>query len=318
VVLDKTGTVTEGKPTVTDIVPFHGANTDDTQLLSIAATIEALSEHPLARAIVAAAEAKGAPKLVASSFDALAGHGVRGVINNQTVLIGNRKLMEEHGVYLGHLSIEAERLAADGKTPLFMAMNESGAAVFAVADPIKADSAAAIRRFHELGLKVVMITGDHPAAAHAVARQAGIDEVIAEVLPEHKAEKVTQYQQRGEIVAMVGDGINDAPALAQADVGIAMGTGTDVAIEASDVTLMRGDPRRVAHTIGLARRTMRLMRQNLFWALIYNVLGIPIAAGVLYPAFGILLSPILASAAMAFSSVSVVTNSLRLARVRLT
>jgi Cu+-exporting ATPase len=266
----------------------------------------------LARAIVAAAEAKGAPKLVASSFDALAGHGVRGVINNQTVLIGNRKLMEEHGVYLGHLSIEAERLAADGKTPLFMAMNESGAAVFAVADPIKADSAAAIRRFHELGLKVVMITGDHPAAAHAVARQAGIDEVIAEVLPEHKAEKVTQYQQRGEIVAMVGDGINDAPALARADIGFAIGTGTDVAIESADVTLMRGSLHGVADAIAISKATVRNIKQNLFGAFIYNSAGIPVAAGILYPVMGVLLNPMIAGAAMAMSSFTVVSNANRL------
>jgi len=312
VLLDKTGTVTEGRPALTDIVPFNGAKADATKLLAIASAIEAGSEHPLARAIVAAAEERGVPKLAISSFEALAGHGVRGVINSQQVLIGNRKLMEEHGVYLGHLSEEAEHLAADGKTPLFMAMNEAGAAVFAVADPIKSDSAQAIRRFHELGLKVVMITGDHPAAAHAVARQAGIDEVIAEVLPEHKAEKVAEYQQRGGIVAMVGDGINDAPALARADVGFAIGTGTDVAIESADVTLMRGSLHGVADAIAVSKATVRNIKQNLFGAFIYNSAGIPVAAGILYPVMGLLLNPMIAGAAMALSSFTVVSNANRL------
>jgi len=311
VVLDKTGTVTEGRPALTDIVPFPGAYIGTNQLLAIAAAVEAGSEHPLARAIVAAAEAEVVPKLTVTSFEALSGHGVRGVINNQKVLIGNRKLMEESGVYLGHLPEEAERLAADGKTPLFMAMNEAGAAVLAVADPIKADSAAAIKRFHALGLKVVMITGDHPAAAHAVARQVGIDEVIAEVLPEHKADKVAEYQQRGEIVAMVGDGINDAPALARADVGFAIGTGTDVAIESADVTLMRGSLHGVADAIAVSKATVRNIKWNLFGAFIYNSAGIPIAAGILYP-LGILLNPMIAGAAMAFSSFTVVTNANRL------
>ncbi|HEY0720322.1 MAG TPA: heavy metal translocating P-type ATPase [Gammaproteobacteria bacterium] len=312
VVLDKTGTVTAGKPTVTDIVPFPNALVGTNQLLSVAAAIEAGSEHPLARALVAAAEAEGVQKLVASSFESLAGHGVRGVINGQKVLIGNRKLMDEHGVYLGPLSEEAERLASDGKTPLFMAMNEAGAAVFAVADPIKNDSAAAIRRFHALGLKVVMITGDHHAAANAVARQAGIDEVIAEVLPEHKAEKVAEYQRRGAIVAMVGDGINDAPALARADVGFAIGTGTDVAIESADITLMRGSLHGVADAIAISKATVRNIKQNLFGAFIYNSAGIPVAAGILYPVMGVLLNPMIAGAAMAMSSLTVVSNANRL------
>ncbi len=312
VVLDKTGTVTEGKPALTDIVPFHGSYAGTNQLLAIAAAVEAGSEHPLARAIVAAAEIEDAPKLVATSFEALSGHGVRGIINNQKVLIGNHKLMEENGVYLGHLTAEAERFAADGKTPLFMAMNEAGAAVLAVADPIKADSAAAIKRFHTLRLKVVMITGDHPAAAHAVARQVGIDEVIAEVLPEHKADKVAEYQQRGEIVAMVGDGINDAPALARADVGFAIGTGTDVAIESADVTLMRGSLHGVADAIAISKATVRNIKWNLLGAFIYNSAGIPIAAGALYPLFSVLLNPMIAGAAMALSSFTVVTNANRL------
>ncbi len=312
VVLDKTGTVTEGKPTLTDIVPFPNALVGTNQLLSVAAAIEAGSEHPLARAIVAAAEAEDVPKLVATSFQMMAGHGVRGVINGQRVLIGNRKLMDENGVYLGPLSAEAERLAADGKTPLFMAMNEAGAAVFAVADPIKADAAAAVRRFHEEGLKVVMLTGDHPAAAHAVARHAGIDEVLAEVLPEQKAEKVAEYQRRGEIVAMVGDGINDAPALARADVGFAIGSGTDVAIESADVTLMRGSLHGVADAIAISRATVRNIKQNLFGAFIYNSAGIPVAAGILYPVMGVLLNPMLAGAAMAMSSFTVVSNANRL------
>ncbi|HEY0635589.1 MAG TPA: heavy metal translocating P-type ATPase, partial [Gammaproteobacteria bacterium] len=312
VLLDKTGTLTEGKPTLTDIVAFPGAYIGTNQLLSVAAAVEAGSEHPLARAIVAAAQAEGVPKLVASSFEALSGHGVRGVINHQRVLIGNLKLMDEQGVYLGPLREEAERLAADGKSPLFMALNEAGAAVFAVADPIKADAAAAVSRFHALGLKVVMITGDHPAAASAVARQAGIDEVLAGVLPEQKAGKVAEYQQRGEVVAMVGDGINDAPALARADIGFAVGTGTDVAIESADVTLMRGSLHGVADAIAVSRATVRNIKQNLVGAFLYNSAGIPIAAGILYPVLGLLLNPMIAGAAMAMSSFTVVSNANRL------
>ncbi|MFU8837645.1 MAG: heavy metal translocating P-type ATPase [Thiohalomonadaceae bacterium] len=310
VVLDKTGTVTEGKPRLTDIVPFAGANTD--HLLAIAATVEAASEHPLAAAIVAAADEQGIARLELADFEAVSGHGVRASMNQQTVLIGSRKWMKDNGVFLGHLEQAGERLAAEGKTPVYMGMNESGAAVFAVADPIKQDSAEAIARLHAQGITVVMLTGDHRATAEAVARQVGIDAVIAEVLPEDKDQHIARLQQQGQIVAMVGDGINDAPALARANVGFAIGGGTDVAIESADITLMRGSLHGVADAIAVSRATVRNIKQNLFGAFIYNTLGIPVAAGVLYPLMGILLNPMIAGAAMAASSLTVVTNANRL------
>ena len=310
VVLDKTGTVTEGKPQMTDVVPFAGADADN--LLAIAATVEASSEHPLAQAIVAAADARGLERLELAAFEAIGGHGVRATMNQQTVLLGSRKWMTDNGVFLGHLEQQGEQLAQDGKTPIYMALNESGAAVFAVADPIKSDSAAAIARLHELGIKVVMLTGDHRATAEAVARQVGIDAVIAEVLPEDKDRHIARLQEQGHIVAMVGDGINDAPALARANVGFAIGSGTDVAIESADITLMRGSLHGVADAIAVSRATVRNIKQNLFGAFIYNSLGIPVAAGVLYPVMGILLNPMIAGAAMAASSLTVVTNANRL------
>ena len=310
VVLDKTGTVTEGKPRVTDIIPFAGADGDN--LLAIAATVEAASEHPLAQAIVAEADARGLARLELAAFGAIGGHGVRATMNQQTVLLGSRKWMRDNGVFLGHLEQHGEQLASDGKTPIYMALNESGAAVFAVADPIKEDSAAAIGRLHELGIKVVMLTGDHRATAEAVARQVGIDAVIAEVLPEDKDRHIERLQEKGHIVAMVGDGINDAPALARADVGFAIGGGTDVAIESADITLMRGSLHGVADAIAVSRATVRNIKQNLFGAFIYNTLGIPVAAGLLYPMMGLLLNPMIAGAAMAASSLTVVTNANRL------
>jgi P-type Cu+ transporter len=237
-------------------------------------------------------------------------------VDGSALAVGNAALMADYAIDIAPLSAAAERLAGDGKTPMFVAVDGGLQAVIAVADPIKETSRDAIARLHRLGLEVVMLTGDNQRTAAAIARQAGIERIVAEVLPEGKVAEVQRLQADGKVVAMVGDGINDAPALAQADVGMAIGTGTDIATEAGDVVLMRGDLRSVAQAIVLSRRTMRTMKQNLFWAFIYNVIGVPIAAGVLFPAFGLLLSPILASAAMAFSSVSVVGNSLRLRRAR--
>jgi Cu+-exporting ATPase len=316
IVLDKTGTVTEGRPAVTDIVLAPDAQLDEAALLAVVGTIERSSEHPLAEAIVEHARSRGIELADAESFDSVTGRGAIGVVAGQAVAVGNAKLMSDYAIDVEPLAEVVEQLAADGKTPMFAAVDGVLAGVIAVADPIKPTSAEAVARLRKLGLEVVLLTGDHRRTAEAVARRAGIDRVVAEVLPQGKVEEVKRLQAEGKIVAMVGDGINDAPALAQADVGIAIGTGTDIAIEASDVTLMRGDLRGVASAIHLSRRTMRTMQQNLFWAFVYNVIGIPIAAGVLYPAFGLLLSPILASAAMAFSSVSVVSNSLRLRGVR--
>ncbi|MCW8841266.1 MAG: copper-translocating P-type ATPase, partial [Gammaproteobacteria bacterium] len=310
IVLDKTGTVTEGKPQLTDVVPFQ--STDGDNLLAIAATVEAGSEHPLAQAIVAAADAKGLERLEVKDFQAISGRGVVATMNQQSVRLGTLKLMEEHGVFLGHLQQEGERLAAEGKTPIYMALNEAGAAVLAVADPVKRDSAAAVARLHDEGLTVVMLTGDHKTTAEAVAREVGIDAVIAEVLPEEKDQHIERLQGQGRRVAMVGDGINDAPALARADVGFAIGTGTDVAIESADITLMRGSLHGVADAIAISRATVRNIKQNLFGAFIYNSLGIPVAAGVLYPFMGLLLNPMIAGAAMALSSFTVVSNANRL------
>ena len=315
IVLDKTGTVTEGRPQLTDIAPFAGADAD--HLLTIAATVEARSEHPLGQAIVQAAREKGLPLLELASFESVAGHGVRATMNHQTVLIGSRQWMQENGVFLGHLAQQGEKLAASGKTPVYMAMNESGAAVFAVADPIRTDSAGAIARLHRMGLKVVMLTGDHRATAEAIAVQAGIDTVIAEVLPEDKAKHIALLQEQGMVVAMVGDGINDAPALACADVGFAIGGGTDVAIESADITLMRGSLHGVADAIAISHATVRNIKQNLFGAFAYNTAAIPVAAGVLYPLLGILLNPMIAGAAMAASSLTVVGNASRLLRLKI-
>jgi Cu+-exporting ATPase len=317
VVLDKTGTVTEGRPTVTDLAPAPGASVAEDEVLRLVASLESSSEHPLADAIVRHAADRGMALADAEGFDAVTGRGAVGTVDGRRIAVGNALLMRDHGIDPGALREDAERLAAEGKTPVYVGIDGALAGVVAVADPVRATSREAIGRLHRMGLQVVMLTGDNRHTADAVAREAGIDRVVAEVLPEGKVAEIKRLQGEGRVVAMVGDGINDAPALAQADVGIAIGTGTDVAREAADVTLMRGDLTGVASAIELSRRTMRTMKQNLFWAFIYNVVGIPIAAGVLYPALGLLLSPILASAAMAFSSVSVVMNSLRLRRVRL-
>ncbi|MFQ6023828.1 MAG: heavy metal translocating P-type ATPase [Acidiferrobacterales bacterium] len=310
VVLDKTGTVTEGHPTVTSLKPIAGW--DEKRLLAAAASLEIGSEHPLAEAIVEAAKEKGLTLSPITGFQAIAGHGVSGEVDNQRALFGNIKLMREQNVDLADLPERAAELAAEAQTAMYLAIDGQAAGIVAVADPIKADSKAAIERLHASGLKVVMVTGDNRATAEAVARQVGIDEVFAEVLPQDKSEKVALLQQRGEIVGMVGDGINDAPALARADVGYAIGTGTDVAIESADVTLMRGSLHGVADAIAISLATVRNIKQNLFGAFIYNTLGIPVAAGVLFPFTGLLLNPMIAGAAMAMSSVTVVSNANRL------
>jgi len=310
VVLDKTGTVTEGRPAVTHIVAAPGW--DEGELLRIAAGVETGSEHPLAAAVVEAARARNIEPAVAGEFNAVSGHGVQARIDDKRVLLGNRSWMADNGVGLGDLSGQAESLAHEAQTPMYVAVDGEPAGLVVVADPVKRDSQAAIARLHALGLRVVMLSGDHRLTAEAVARQVGADEVIAEVLPQDKADKVRALQGRGEVVAMVGDGINDAPALAQADVGYAIGSGTDVAIESADVTLMRGSLHGVADAIAVSRATVRNIKQNLFGAFIYNVLGIPVAAGALYPVFGVLLNPMIAGAAMAMSSVTVVSNANRL------
>ncbi|MGI9038774.1 MAG: heavy metal translocating P-type ATPase [Gemmatimonadota bacterium] len=317
VVLDKTGTVTEGRPSVTDIRLAPDSSVDEPELLRLVASLERSSEHPLAEAIVRSAEERDLDLVDASGFDAPTGRGATGTVEGRAVAVGNARLMSDEGVDTGSLAAAVEELAAEGRTAMFAAIDGALAGVIAVADPLKESSRQAIERMHEMGLTVVMLTGDNRRTAEAVAREAGIDRVVAEVLPEQKVAEIKRLQEDGAVVAMVGDGINDAPALAQADVGIAIGTGTDIAIEASDITLMRGELPGVVQAIALSRRTMRTMKQNLFWAFIYNAIGIPIAAGALYPAFGLLLSPILASAAMAFSSVSVVSNSLRLRAARI-
>jgi Cu+-exporting ATPase len=315
VALDKTGTVTEGRPSVTDVVRAAGVSLTEDELIALVASLETSSEHPLADAIVRYAKARGLTMVAAEHFESVSGRGAAGTVGGRAVIAGNELLMRDNGIDVTPLRVRADALAAEAKTPIYVAVDVGLVGLVAVADPIKETSRDAIARLHAMGLEVVMLTGDNARTAAAIAREAGIDRVVAGVLPEGKVDEIRRLQREGRVVAMVGDGINDAAAMAQS-VGIAMGTGTDIAIEAADVVLMRGDLRSVPQTIALSRRTMRTMKQNLFWAFIYNVIGIPVAAGVLYPALGILLSPILASAAMAFSSVSVVTNSLRLRRAR--
>ena len=316
IVLDKTGTVTKGEPELTDVVPAEGWAEGD--LLRVVASAERGSEHPLGEAIVRAARSRDLVLADPAGFRAVAGHGVEATVDGRALLLGNEKLMRDRGISVDSdgWTARAEALAGEGKTPMYAAVDGSLAGLIAVADTVKPESREAVEAFHRMGLEVVMITGDNRRTAEAVARRVGIERVLAEVLPEGKAREVKRLQEEGEVVGMVGDGINDAPALAQADVGIAIGTGTDVAIEASDVTLIRGDLRGVVTAVRLSRATIRTVRQNLFWAFVYNVIGIPIAAGALYPFTGWLLSPVLASAAMSMSSVSVVTNSLRLRRFR--
>ena len=312
VVLDKTGTITEGKPAVTDVVVGAASPYSEQELLAIAASLEVASEHPLAEAIVRRASDLGIVLRSAQGFLSVTGRGTVATVEGARVAAGNAALMRDEGVDIRDLDETAERLATEGKTAMFIAVDGAAAGVIAVADRMRPTSRGAIEQLRDMGLQVVMLTGDTERTARAIGRAAGIDRVVAGVHPEGKVVEIARLQAEGHVVAMVGDGINDAPALSRADVGIAVGGGTDIAIEASDIALLRGDLAGVAAAIRLSRRTMRTMRQNLFWAFVYNVVSIPIAAGVLFSATGLLLSPILASAAMAFSSVSVVANSLRL------
>jgi Cu+-exporting ATPase len=318
IVFDKTGTITEGRPTVQSVQlapdPDAVALFDEQRLLALAAAVERLSEHPLAEAIVAEAARRGAAAPRAAGFESRTGRGVVGRVDGREVAVGNAALLRELGVDPAPLARQADALASQGRTPMHVAVAGRLVGLIAVADPVKPASRAAVGELRRLGLETVMLTGDNPRTAASVARAVGIGRVMAEIPPERKLEEIRALQVEGRVVAMVGDGLNDAPALAQADVGIAMGTGTDVAMEAGAITLMRGDPLGVVTAIRLARRTMRIIRQNLFWAFVYNIIGIPIAAGVLYPAFGLRLTPAMAAAAMAVSSVSVVSNSLRLRR----
>jgi Cu+-exporting ATPase len=314
IVLDKTGTITRGAPVLTDVLPADGMAAND--LLRLVASTERHSEHPLGEAIVRGALDRDIKLGGVSGFNALTGHGVEATVEGQKLLLGNLKLMTERGVALDGFEGRAAQLAEEGKTPVYAAVGGRLKGLLAVADEIKPESKAAIDAMRRMGLEVVMMTGDNRRTAESVARQVGIERVLAEVLPEDKAREVRRLQSEKKVVGMVGDGINDAPALAQADVGISIGTGTDVAIEASDITLIGGDLRGVVTAIALSRATIRTIKQNLFWAFIYNVVGIPVAAGLLYPFTGWLLSPVIASAAMSLSSVSVVTNSLRLRRFK--
>ena len=314
IVLDKTGTLTVGAPTLTDLIPLPGLDEDLVMRLVTAA--EARSEHPLAGAIVTAAAARGVHPVDTEEFSSVTGKGVRATVDGHDVLVGTAHLLTDAYVDPTPLLADRDRLADDGKTPILVAVDGRPAAVLAVADTLKPDAAAAVAALHRLGLRVLMLTGDNRRTAEAIARRAGIDEVLAEVLPEQKTGQITALQAAGRRVGMVGDGINDAPALAQADVGLAIGTGTDVAIESADITLISGSLTGLVTALSLSRATMRNIRQNLFFALIYNAVGIPVAAGVLYPWLGWRLSPMLAAAAMAASSLSVVGNANRLRRYR--
>ena len=313
-VVDKTGTLTEGKPRLVSVV----TNIDEKEYLSLAASLERQSEHPLAESIVAGAEERKVELTKVDDFKSTTGKGVSGKVGGQTVALGNQKLLEELGIAIDQeFAKKADNLRSDGQTVMFVAIDNKHAGILGVADPIKESAAEAIKILHDEGLQIVMLTGDNKITAETVAGKLGIKTVVSDVLPEQKQDVVKRFQGEGKIVAMAGDGVNDAPALAQAEVGIAMGTGTDVAMESAGVTLVKGDLRGIVRAIRLSRATMSNIRQNLFFAFIYNVLGVPIAAGILYPFFGILLSPIIASAAMTFSSVSVITNALRLRRAKL-
>jgi Cu+-exporting ATPase len=312
-VFDKTGTLTVGKPRVISLKTAAGW--DESKLLRLAATLEAASEHPLAAAIVQGAIERGISSANAEQFASITGKGVEGRVEGHAAALGNRRLMEDEGISTMELDTAAEELRKQGQTVMFVAVDGRLVGLIGVADPIKETTAEAIRQLHGEGMRLVMLTGDNRTTAEAVARQLGIDDVLPEVLPDQKAEVVKRLQREGRFVAMAGDGINDAPALAQAHVGIAMGTGTDVAMESAGVTLVKGDLRGIVRARRLSRATMGNIKQNLFFAFVYNSLGVPIAAGVLYPFFGLLLSPMIAAAAMSFSSVSVIANALRLRRV---
>ncbi len=314
-VVDKTGTLTEGKPQLSEVQSFNGFNEND--VLQWSASLERVSEHPLAAAIVHGAEKRGLDLLPVNDFSSLTGRGVTGKVDNHVIGLGNRQLMQDQGIDFTPLIEVAEHLRQQGQTVMFVSIDGRAAGLIGVADPIKISTEEALKQLHQEGIEVVMLTGDSKTTAQAVARKLGIDQVKAEVLPEQKTAVVKELQQQGHIVAMAGDGINDAPALAQADVGIAMGTGTDVAMESAGVTLVKGDLSGIAKARRLSRATMKNIRQNLFFAFVYNALGVPVAAGILYPFFGILLSPMIAAAAMSFSSVSVIFNALRLRRLSL-
>ena len=314
-VVDKTGTLTLGKPELASVVAVNGI--DENELLRLAASVERASEHPLAAAIIAGAESRGATVRAATEFASITGKGVRGVVDGKRVALGNRALLEELRVDARDLTERAEELRGEGQTVMFVVIDDKPAGLLGVADPVKETTPEAIRELHATGLRIVMLTGDSETTAKAVAKKLGIDDVIAEVLPDQKAAAIQRLQQEGRVVAMAGDGINDAPALAQAEVGIAMGTGTDVAMEAADVTLVKGDLRGIVRARRLSNATVSNIRQNLFFAFIYNALGVPVAAGVLFPLLGVLLSPMIAAAAMSFSSVSVIANALRLRRARI-
>jgi Cu+-exporting ATPase len=309
-VVDKTGTLTEGKPRLQSVVTAI----DEQAFLRLAASLERHSEHPLAAAIVSGARDRGVKLIDAVRFHSLTGKGVVGEVEGHRVAVGNSALLEEFNVAAEELTKQAENLRANGQTIMFVLVDEKPAGLIGVADPIKETTAEAVKQLHTEGIRIVMLTGDSQTTAEAVARKLEIDEVVAEVLPDQKVDAVKRLQSDGRIVAMAGDGINDAPALAQAHVGIAMGTGTDVAMQSADVTLVKGDLRGIVRARSLSRATMNNIKQNLFFAFVYNTLGVPIAAGVLYPFFGILLSPMIAAAAMSFSSVSVIANALRLRR----
>jgi len=310
-ILDKTGTITEGAPKVTDVL-IADESYSENYILTVASSIESGSEHPLAQAIVESTIEHGIDPETVTDFHAIAGSGVQATFNGQELLFGNQKLMLKNGVVLMEYVEKAQKLADEAKTPMYLAINKKLAAIIAISDPIKTDSVSAIKRLQANGIRVVMLTGDNRATANAVAKKVGITEVFAEVLPEDKSNKVAELQAQGEIVGMTGDGINDAPALALANVGFAIGTGTDVAIESADITLMRGSLHGLADAIAVSKATLRNIKQNLFGAFIYNVAGVPFAAGLLYPFFGLLLNPVIAGAAMAFSSLTVVTNANRL------
>ena len=314
-VVDKTGTLTLGRPQLVDVVADE--KVDEASALRLVASLERASEHPLAQAIVKGAEDRGIALQAVENFESVTGQGVQGEIAGRKVAVGSRRFMETLGSVPQALADRAEALRALGKTAMYAAIDGRVALLIAVADPIKETTPEAVKALHAQGVSVVMLSGDSRKTAEAVGRQLGIGEVVGEVLPEQKVDRIKALQAAGRVVAMAGDGINDAPALAQAQVGIAMGTGTDVAIESAGVTLVKGDLRGIAKAIRLSHATMRNVRQNLFFAFVYNALGVPIAAGVLYPAFGLLLSPIFAGAAMAMSSVSVVTNALRLRRAKI-
>ena len=314
-VIDKTGTLTEGKPSVVAIKTVAGI--EEAELLRLTASLERSSEHPLAAAIVRSANERGLSLAPVENFDSPVGKGVTGSVDGRKLVIGNRRIMTEAGIDTSSLDQSADELRREGATAIFVAIDGKAAGILAIADPIKATTPAAISALKEAGIRVVMLTGDNATTAKAVAQKLGITDVEAEVLPEDKSKVVERFRQQGRVVAMAGDGVNDAPALAAADVGIAMGTGTDVAMESAGVTLLKGDLNGIVRARHLSAATMANIRQNLFFAFIYNAAGVPVAAGVLYPLLGILLSPIIAAAAMALSSVSVIGNALRLNRVRL-